>query len=712
MAGNPAPADGWLSLTWDDLEEWAGARTVERGRSYQRGGRVKNLAVTTAGELLATVRGSYEPQYTTTAALISGKKSRSLRSNCTCPVGLNCKHAVAVIAEYLDAVAKGRAVATTDGDDPRWADLDADEDGEGEEYDDHDEYGEEYDDDPPPARAPRPAKAKPASTTDAAIAAYLRGLSHTELADMMVSLVGRFPELRQEFRDRLSLMTGDVARIVAEARKEIRRVTAEPSYDRWDDYGGGTPDYGPIRHRLERLLELGHPDEVVPLGRVFLKEGQRQLETSNDEGESITAFAEVVPVIFRAVAASKLTGPQKLLFAIDAELADEFDAIGNSADELLNAKWTPADWSAVADELAKRLTTRQTGEDSFSRDYRRDRISTWVGKALANAGRGAEVDDLFEAEAKATGSYERLVKHLMERKRYDEAAEWAVVGISTTAADRPGVAAHLAATLRDLAATRKQWDVVAAHAAHNFFDRPSADAFTELTTAATKAGVEKPVRAAALQFLETGAMPYRLSTPTAKAKAAPKPSTAVRKAGAPRRAVPASGLVIDPDWPLPVPSYLEPLMNRRAGFDARSGPHLDVLLDMALRAKQPDEVLKWYDRMLAAPKQSGLYYAGRGYADAVAKAVADTHPQRAFDIYTAALNAQLPHASPRAYEEAAGYLKKLRPIYATLNRAAEWNTLLAGIREKYRNRPKFMEALDKMQGSRTTIVDAARKKKK
>lgn len=707
MAGKPT--DGWLSLTWDDVEEWARSRSVERGRTYQRSGRVKELAVTTAGELLATVRGTMK--YTTSVALIAGKKGKSLRSNCSCPVGLNCKHAVAVIAEYLDAVAKGRAVAATDGDDPRWADLDDEEEHDDEGYDEYED--EEYDDgyDPPPRRspAPKPAKAKRAATSDADVERYIRDQSQTELADLVVSLTHRYPDLRTEFNERLSLMTGDVARIVAEARKEIRRVTAEPRYDRWDDYGSGIPDYGPIRHRLERLVELGHPDEVVPLGRELIREGQRQLEMSNDEGESINAFAEVMPVIFRAVAASKLSGQQKLLFAIEAELADEFDTIGDSADELLAGAWTKADWSAVADELAKRLTTRVSGEDSFSRDYRRDRISSWVGKALANAGRASEVDELFEAEAKATGSYERLVKHLLERKRYDEAAEWAVVGISATAADRPGIASHLADTLRDLAATRKQWDVVAAHAAHAFFDRPSAHAFDELMKAAAEAGVEQPVRVAALRFLETGAMPFRSATGKAGAK---KSSAAVRKAGGRERAVPASGWVTDPDWPLPVPGYLEPLMNRRAGFDTEPRSHLGVLLDMALHAKQPDEVLKWYDRMLAAPKQSGMYYAGRGYADRVATAVADTHPQRALDIYTAALNAQLPNADPRAYEAAAGYLKKLRPIYATLNRAAEWDTLVAGIREKYRNRPKFMEQLDKMQGSRTTIVDAARKKKR
>jgi len=714
MAAQRTPGDGWLSLTWDDLEEWAGARSVERGRSYQRGERVKKLAITDAGELLATVRGSYEPNYTTTVSLKPGK-AKSLASNCTCPVGLNCKHAVAVIAEYLDAVAKGRAVAKTDGNDPRWADLDDLEDSEDEGYDEYEDegYDEEYNPPARPSRTTRSTKAKRTSTTDADIEQYIRAKSQGELADLVVSFTHRFPELHTEFKERLALMSGDVARIVAEARKEIRQATAEPYYDRWDDYGSGTPDFGPIRHRFERLLELGHPDEVVSLGREFIRAGQEQIGRSNDEGETAMEFTKVMPVIFRAVAASSMPAPERLLFAIEAVLEDEYDALGDGVNEVLEAKWKPDDWSAVADQLAKRLTTKATGEDSFTRDYRRRNVARWLTRALAEAGRDTELEPIYEKEAQATGSYEEIVGFYLQKGRFDDAAKWAREGIAATASKWPGIADHLAATLCDLAAKQKRWDVVAAHAAFKFFAQPHRGGFDELVSAAKKAGVEKPVRAMALRFLETGAMPYRLNTSTTKAKATPaKPSTAVRKASEPRRVVPPSRIAIDPDWPLPVPDYLEPMLEPRGRFHDEPRPRLDVLIDMAVAAKNPAEVLKWYDAMRAKPKGHSDYYTGVGYADRVAKAVADTHPERALEIYTAALNAQLPNASASAYEAAAGYLKKLRPIYEKLKRSAEWDALVTGIREKYRNRPKFMETLDKMQGSRTTIVDAARKKRK
>ena len=48
---------GWIALSWDDLAEWAGSRSVDRGRTYQRQGRVHDLAISEDGWLLATVTG-------------------------------------------------------------------------------------------------------------------------------------------------------------------------------------------------------------------------------------------------------------------------------------------------------------------------------------------------------------------------------------------------------------------------------------------------------------------------------------------------------------------------------------------------------------------------------------------------------------------------------------------------------------------------------
>src|SRR5262249_30055744 len=160
-----------------------------------------------------------------------------------------------------------------------------------------------------------------------------------------------------------------------------------------------------------------------------------------------------------------------------------------------------------------------------------------------------------------------------------------------------------------------------------------------------------------------------------------------RRPSAAREAEPEAPplLGIDRSWPLPVPEYLVPHMVARNRYAVEPRPHLDILLDMAIAARQPDEVLRWHEQML------GTYVYRTTYADSVAAAVVGTYPEKALAIYRDALEAQLPHANLSAYESAVGYLRKMRPIYEKQNRKGEWSALIASIRESYRNRPRFME---------------------
>lgn len=101
------------SLSWFDLESWAGSRIVSRERSYQRNKAVRDLAITESGELVAWVRGS-----TTYAIKVSFDKG-ALASVCSCPYCAACKHAVAVILEYLDCIENRKSVPQAGKDDER-----------------------------------------------------------------------------------------------------------------------------------------------------------------------------------------------------------------------------------------------------------------------------------------------------------------------------------------------------------------------------------------------------------------------------------------------------------------------------------------------------------------------------------------------------------------------------------------------------------------
>jgi uncharacterized Zn finger protein len=171
----------------------------------------------------------------------------------------------------------------------------------------------------------------------------------------------------------------------------------------------------------------------------------------------------------------------------------------------------------------------------------------------------------------------------------------------------------------------------------------------------------------------------------------------------------------DPAWPLPVPNHLVSLMANARSTRVAQTPHFDVLLDMAIDAKKPDDVLHWFDKMRPGKKRSiGAWrgWHGESKADRVAAAVSKSHPQRALEIYRQGLESHLPHADISSYESAAAYLKAMRPIMKSLKQTKDWDALVAEIREKYRNRPRFMEILDSLEGHTIVATQRARRRKR
>jgi uncharacterized Zn finger protein len=321
------------------------------------------------------------------------------------------------------------------------------------------------------------------------------------------------------------------------------------------------------------------------------------------------------------------------------------------------------------------------------RDFQRDRISAFLVRALENANRGNERLAIYEAEAQATNSYQRLVTYLLDEKKYDAAKQWACEGIEQTHAKFPGIAAGLAQSLCELARRRKQWDIVAVHAAVEFLKHPSAEGFQTLIEAAEKAGCQDAVRTAAHAFLETGLAPIRLV----------------------RDAKGRHSVSIEPAWPLPVPDYLMSPLTAALSRSA-SGPHFDVLLEMALADKRLDDVIHWYDKLIATRRGANRKWAGWGVSvdsDRVAKAIARAYPERALEIYQQKLDAHLPQTGTSAYEVCAQCLRNMQSIYKSQDREDYWSELVADIRERFHNRPRFMEILDKLEGR--TILQTRRK---
>jgi uncharacterized Zn finger protein len=649
MTSDSSKTDRFQELTWEHIEAWAGSRTLSRGQGYQRGKRVDELAITPAGGLIAWVLGS--SRYTTFVEAENGV----LASQCTCPYGQACKHAVAVVLEYLEKTKKGVNVPIIGSNDKRPGLLTKSTD-HCQRDDENDEIFEEEGEDDD--RLARRSKTKiPLRLED-----FLESMTRDELLDLLRGMAKKYPSVREDLQHRQKLSKGAVKNIVGDIRKEIRALSEEPAWrNHWNDEGH-IPDYSRVEERLESLLEAGHADEVIALGEELLTEGTQQVEMSHDEGETAEEISSCLEVVFRALSRSSLSPADQMLWAIDAELEDEYDLCCGSQ-YFWKEKHETSDWSAVADELLQRLNGLKPDpeDDDFSRNYQRDKLTDRIILALENANRREEAITLCEQEAENTGSYTRLVHLLLEANRKKDAVEWIRRGIEATQKTHAGVANSLINILREMREKENNWVSVAAIRAEEFFSMPSSGAYDNLWKASEKARLWPAVRMTALRYLETG----QKRTP-------------------------------DNFWPLP-----EAEIRLEAPARQNKPPMIDVLLDIAIEEKRPDDIVKWYDHGIQ--KRDRFHRWGENKEDSVAQAIQGTYPERAVAIWKNLAEKQIALTKPSAYETAAHYLKKLRDLLFLLNRLEQWRAYLLDLRKINARKPRLLQTLARLEGKK--IVD-------
>ena len=667
----------FAELTWDDLNEWAGSRVVTRGKGYRRA--VEDLRLTADGRLLAWVRGG--DRYVT---VVSMDKAGGLASVCTCPYGIACKHAVATVLTYLDKVQAGESVPPAEAVDERLERLAEEED--------LDEADEVEDDETAPSSIAVPkrlAGRKPTEDPDAAMRRYLESLSPAVLLEFARELAADFPEVRQRILDRAELQSGDVAKLIATTRREIEKVSAEPGWTRHWSNERHIPDYSRVQKRLESLLAAGHADEVVALGEEVLRRGIQQVEMSDDEGETGREIAGCMAVVFRALDASSLTGAKRLLWEIDARLRDHYCILDGIQGPLEDpTAFTPADWSAVADELARRmegiLVTAQREANDSDRNYNRQAVMHWLLDALRHADREGEIAAILEGEAEITHCYVELVDHLLAEKQSERAADWARKGFERTIDKLPGIAWSLEGRLRDLAVRKRDRPLIAAFRAMEFFNQPEVERYEALRKAAASLGFWDAIRPMLLSWLETGIRP----------DVKPVGETPRRRR---RGAMPVPPAVPCHSWPLPATGLDVPGENGRFRFF----PDTSTLIAIAISEGRHDDVLRWYSH---DGKPGGYRQDYQG--ETVAEAVQATHPDEALAIWKRIAVSQIAMTKPAAYQMAGGTLRKMRVVYQGTGRLAEWDGLIVALRAENARKPRMIEVLDGLEGKRSRIIQS------
>jgi uncharacterized Zn finger protein len=639
-------------LTADDLRVWAGAKIFSRGKSYIDN--VDGLSRTDDGALAAWVSGSEE--YATTVGL---DPDGELEYLCTCPYDDGpCKHAVAVVLAAAEKVKLKLELPLLAEDDDLYLALFEDSFGDSEGgYDDDGDWHYAFEE-PEPVKKSSTAQKK----AKGALRKILEKLNKEGLVALLVEISGRFPEIERELLEKEQLATGQVAPLVMSLLREIRALTSEPVWsDHWKGEGS-FPDYSHLLEQFRALLGKGHADALLQLGEELWTLGNEQVEGSQDEGETSSAIAECLEVVLRAVPKSSLTPPNQLLWVIDRKLFDEYCLLESSDKILERGAYSAAHWGEVALSLQTRLTAMvKPASTGFSDRYQRGKLVDMLLKAYERSARREKIIPLLEKEADACLYYAKLVDALLAAGEPEKARKWCIAGFERSVAGSPGVAADLQKRLREMACAERNHGLVASYRADDFFERPCRVAYVELLKAAEKGAFWPPVREGVLRYLESGRRPD-LGTPGQQTKL----------------------------WPLPAAEVRAP----RAKFAQGNGPFpaLDLLIDIAILEKRFDDVVALY-RKLRQTKRWGL-----GTDQAVADAVAATHPQDALDIWRFIVDSLIAQVKPKSYEEAAVYLRRMCTVFQENRRSAEWHDLLGELRREHKPKRRLLEVLDGLSG--------------
>lgn len=547
-------ATNFVNLGWDDLEQWAGAAILERGKRYRR--RVRDLAITDDNHLIATVNGT--EQYITHVWLEAGKPD----CECSCPYWSDCKHAIAVILAYLDNIRSELPVPLIQQDELE-ARLSA--------------YGMTENENDEPGIDPEQARAA------------LKKLSKAQLIEWVIEILADDPSLFDTLPVMEKSENAAPDKMIARLRQQIRKTASERGWRNAWDNNGYIPDYSPIKKQLEKLLRSGHTAAVLELGEELLALGNAQVEESDDEGETASELATCLAVVLKALHKSQQSSAEKMIWFWDKLLHDDFALLDGLTPPIDNAVMTQADWRLVAEEFTHRLAQcpKPKNTETWSSDkYYRQRILGYVVDALSQADEGQHATELMVADLAYSENYVELVDHLLASKNHDQAEHWAYKGFNKTIQTSPGIAWRLLDRLLDIAGQRKDWSQVAAFRVSAFLHNPTLESYKLTQKSCKKSGSWSQARAKLLAFLETGQAPLA-------ADDWPLPDTALKLPATKRGRN-------EPDFS----ALIEIALYEKRGEDAlhwfqqapRRSAHADAIAQ-AVKKTHPDVSLKiWRDK--------------------------------------------------------------------------------------------------------------------
>ena len=152
-------------------------------------------------------------------------------------------------------------------------------------------------------------------------------LEKSELIEILMTFAKKDTMLGRYLRDRQNLASENPEGIIEGIYSELDELWRETKgYDFWSYEGEDVPDFSDVQVRLESLLDSGHPDELLDIGKELMDRYEGIAEY-DEEGEIGTKISSCMDVVFRALSQSSLPAHEKMLYALEIELKDNYNIL-------------------------------------------------------------------------------------------------------------------------------------------------------------------------------------------------------------------------------------------------------------------------------------------------------------------------------------------------------------------------------------------------
>jgi len=671
-----AVRDYWERLSWSDIADHFDDRTSERGRGYANNGHVESIWATDDGmNILAIVRGT--ENYRTFIMLSEQQSQFTLRSNCSCPVGSDCKHGVAAIAKYLDLLANNQSPARcVKNDDETWEVFSPNGTKSSFTIDKNEWSDEEEGDLSFPHNSVRSTKAIKASKDrlEKDLQKKLQTKSAKELADLVIQLFNEYDVIREHFeREAFAesvAATSDIAKLVEKAIKLIDKEFDNVSFD-YDDrhHVKSSLNLDPVLVVVEQFARFDDPLSAIDgIARHLIEKATHYVEHAyvEDTYEIDYVFAKMADVLLQ----SKADPVKSILWSHEISRVSGYGFVEYAVRKIHEHHWPTEVWSGVADEMTGILNT---DPDEY-------RNSWWISKiteALDKAKRQKEATDLLRKEASQVNGFGTLADRLIAFGLLDEAKKIALERRQVEATIQKEHRGYYhdpwPDRLKKIAELREDWPTLASIQATEFFTQPwSSKLKVFLITVKKIEGIEPAVRKSVQEFLQSGEYP----TAIIKSFNNERPTPSDRKR-----------------WPIPFFSFQRETKSL--------GPLFAVLCEWAIDECRPDDVVKWFDEY----QNAKTFQQCEVNQEKVADAIVESYPDKAFRIYRDLAEHEM--EVTRQYATAVKILRKARNALELAGHSNAWPHFMEEIRTTHRRKTNLMKELDNLETP--SIVQQKRK---